>query len=177
MYLLAAMTGDGRTVSQLPVPDKANETTCSTALPAPFGLRDDVVSADALHTQTAHARFPTGQKQAHFPFLARASQPVLFAALRSLPWKEVTALCYHRGAGHGRREARAARALTVTGLGPGFPRAVQAARILRCRVDTASGMCTRETAYVVTDRTSAEACPQRISLPARPQRTIENRLH
>ncbi|GAA4792358.1 ISAs1 family transposase [Streptomyces sanyensis] len=128
IHLLAVMIGDGRTVSQLPVPDKTNEITC-------------------------------------------------FAALRSLPWKEVTARRYDREAGHGRRETRATRVLTVTGVGLDFPHAVQAARILRYRVDTASGKRTRETVYAITDLTSVEASPQRISQLARSQWTIEHRLH
>ncbi|WP_282697658.1 transposase [Streptomyces sp. CC208A] len=44
-------------------------------------------------------------------------------------------------------------------------------------MDTASGRCTRETVYAITDLTSAEASPQRISRLARSQWTIENRLH
>ncbi|MEU3776041.1 ISAs1 family transposase [Streptomyces sp. NPDC032472] len=139
VHLLAAMTGEGRTVSQLPVPDKTNEITCSAALLAPFDLRDVVVTADALHTQTAHVRFLIEQKQAHFLFLVKANQPGLVAALRSPPWKEMTARRHDRGAGHGRREMRATRVLTVTGTGLDFPYVVQAARILRYRVDTASG--------------------------------------
>ncbi len=121
VHLLAVMTGEGRTVSQLPVPGKTNEITCFTALLAPFDLRNVVVTADALHTQTAHVRFLVERKQAHFLFLVKADQPDLFAALRSLPWKEVTARRYDREAGHGRRETRATRVLTVTGLGLDFP--------------------------------------------------------
>ncbi len=73
------------------MPDKTNEITCFAALLAPFDLRDVVVTADALHTQTAHARFLVGQKQAHYLFLVKANQPDLFAALRSLPWRRVLA--------------------------------------------------------------------------------------
>ncbi|MGY3200287.1 putative transposase YbfD/YdcC [Streptomyces sp. TE5632] len=177
VHLLAAMTGDGRTITQLPVPDETNEITCFTALLAPFDLTGTVVTADALHTQRDHVRFLVEEKWARFLLLVKANQPELFAALRSLPWKEVTARRYDREAGHGRRETRANRVLTVTGLGPDFPYIVQAARILRYGVGTASGKCTRETVYAITDLTSAEATPQRIAQPARSQWTIENRLH
>ncbi|GAX49711.1 hypothetical protein [Streptomyces olivochromogenes] len=37
-HLLAAMTGDGLTVTQLRVPDKTNEITCFAGLLAPFDL-------------------------------------------------------------------------------------------------------------------------------------------
>ncbi|MFF3159807.1 transposase family protein, partial [Streptomyces sp. NPDC057910] len=56
-HLLAAMTGDGRTVTQLRVPDKTNEITCFAALLEPYDLTGVVVTADALHTQRSHVRF------------------------------------------------------------------------------------------------------------------------
>jgi hypothetical protein len=40
-----------------------------------------------------------------------------------------------RGRGHGRRETRAVRVLTVTDLGLAFPQAVHAARITRYRTN------------------------------------------
>ncbi|MGW4031695.1 ISAs1 family transposase [Streptomyces sp. NPDC004838] len=177
VHLPAAMTGQGRTVTQLPVPGKTNEITCFTALLAPFDLADVVVTADALHTQREHVRFLVEEKRAHFLLLVKANQPALFAALRSLPWKQVTARRYDRDSGHGRKETRATRALTVTGLGLDFPHVIQAARILRHRVDTATGRCTRQTVYAITDLPPAEASPQRIAQLARSQWTIENRLH
>ncbi|MFD6229900.1 transposase family protein [Streptomyces sp. NPDC060232] len=66
-HLLAAMTGDGRTVTQLRVPDKTNEITCFAALLAPFDLMGVTVTADALHTQRAHVRFLVEEKKAHYP--------------------------------------------------------------------------------------------------------------
>ncbi|MFD5110477.1 ISAs1 family transposase [Streptomyces cinereoruber] len=128
VHLLAAMTDRGRTVTQLPVPGKTNEITCFTALLAPFDLHGVTVTADALHTQTDHVRYLVEQKHAHYLLLVKANQPVLFAALRSLPWPQVTARRYDREHGHGRRETRATRVLTVTGLGVDFPHVVQAAR-------------------------------------------------
>ncbi|MFD3472832.1 hypothetical protein ACFWWM_42240 [Streptomyces sp. NPDC058682] len=77
--------------------------------------------------------------------------------------RSLTARRYDREAGHGRRETRATRVLTVTGLGLDFPHVVQAARILRNRVDAASGKSTRETVYAITGPTSAEATPQKIA--------------
>ena len=136
-----------------------------------------MVTAGALHTRQGHVRFLVEEKRAHFLLLVKANQPDLFTALRSLPWKEVTARRYDREAGHGRRETRATRVLAVTGLGLDFPHVVQAARILRYRVNATSGKCTRQTVYAITDLTSAEATPQKIAQLARSQWTIENRLH
>jgi hypothetical protein len=55
--LLSAVAQDGRTVSQLRVPDKTTEITAFTKLLAPFDLTGVVVTADALHTHRAHAKW------------------------------------------------------------------------------------------------------------------------
>ncbi|MEU6706229.1 transposase [Streptomyces wuyuanensis] len=83
------------------MPAKTNEITCFAALLTPLDLRGVVVTADALHTQTGHVRFLVEQKRVHFVLLVKANQPALCAALRSLPWKEVTARRYDRETGHG----------------------------------------------------------------------------
>jgi predicted transposase YbfD/YdcC len=176
-HLLAAMTGDGRTVTQLRVPDKTNEITCFAALLAPYDLTGVTVTADALHTQRAHARFLVEEKKAHYLLVVKANQPGLHRRLRSLPWKDVTARRYDRETGHGRKETRVTRALTITGLGLDFPHAVQAVRILRHRTDLKTGAVSRQTVYAITDLTSQEASPQRLAQLARSQWTIENRLH
>ncbi|MFJ7593540.1 ISAs1 family transposase [Streptomyces sp. NPDC097617] len=175
-HLLAAMTDDGRTVTQLRVPDKTNEITCFAALLEPYDLTGVTVTADALHTQRAHARFLV-EKKAHYLLVVKANQPGLHRQLRSLPWKDVTARRYDREIGHGRKETRVTRVLTVTGLGLDFPHAVQAVRILRHRTDLKTGRCSRQTIYAITDLNSQQASPQRLGQLARSQWIIENRLH
>ncbi|MFD9360178.1 ISAs1 family transposase [Streptomyces sp. NPDC060031] len=174
-HLLAAMTGDGQTVTQLRVPDKTNEITCFAALLGPYDLSGVTVTADALHTQRDHARFLVEEKNAHYLLVVKANQPGLHRRLRSLPWKDVTARRYDREVSHGRKETRVTRALTVTGLD--FPHAVQAVRVLRHRTDLKTGTVSRQTVYAITDLTSQQASPQRLGRLARSQWTIENRLH
>ena len=77
--------------------------------------------------------------------MVKRDQPTLHNALRSLPWKEVTARRYDREAGHGRRETRSVRTLTVTGLGLDFPHVAQAAKIHRHRTDLKTGKITCQT--------------------------------
>ncbi|WP_327412643.1 transposase [Streptomyces sp. NBC_01233] len=74
-HLLAAMTGDGRTVTQLRVPDKTNEITCFAALLEPYELTGVTVTADALHTQRGHARFLVEAKRAHYLLWSRPTNP------------------------------------------------------------------------------------------------------
>ncbi|MET8960534.1 ISAs1 family transposase [Streptomyces sp. NPDC004074] len=176
-HLLAAMTCDGRTVTQLRVPNKTNEITCFAAVLEPYDLTEVTVTADALHTQRGHVRFLVEEKKAHYLLVVKTNQPGLHSRLRSLPWKEVTARRYDRETGHGRKETRVTRALTVTGLGLDFPHAAQAVRILRHRTDLKTGRCSRQTIYAITDLTSQQASPQRLGRLARSQWTIENRLH
>ncbi|MFE6502401.1 transposase [Kitasatospora sp. NPDC057738] len=105
-HLLAAMTGDGRTVTQLRVPGKTNEITCFALLLKPFDLAGVAVTADALYTQRTHVRFLVEEKKAHYLLVVKAEQPELHRRLRSLPWKDVTAHRYDRKIGHDRRETR-----------------------------------------------------------------------
>ncbi|KPI12487.1 hypothetical protein OV450_8398 [Actinobacteria bacterium OV450] len=76
-HLLAAMTADGRTVTQLRVPDKTNEITCFAALLAPFDLAGVTVTADALHTQRGHVRFLVEEKRAHYLLDSVAELPAV----------------------------------------------------------------------------------------------------
>lgn len=176
-HLLAAMTGDGRTVTQLRVPGKTNEITCFTALLEPYDLTGVTVTADALHTQRGHVRFLVEEMKAHYMLVVKANQPGLHRRLRSLSWKDAIARRYDREIGHGRKETRVTRALTVTDLGLDFPHTVQAVRIPRHRTNLKTGTCSRQTVYAITDLTSHQASPQRLGQLARSQWTIENRLH
>ncbi|MGG8405100.1 ISAs1 family transposase [Streptomyces sp. 12297] len=169
--LLSAVTAAGRVVSQLRVPDKTNEISAFTALLAPFDLAGTVVTADALHIQREHAKWLVGVKKAHYLMVVEGNQPKLHTVVKALPWKEVTARRYDRERGHGRRETRSVRTLTVTvtGLGLDFPHVVQAVKILRHRTEIRTGRVTRQTVYAITDMPAREASPQRIGRLARSQ--------
>jgi predicted transposase YbfD/YdcC len=176
-HLLAAMTGAGTAVTQLRVPDKTNEITCFAALLEPYDLSGVTVTADALHTQRAHAHFLVEQKQAHYAFTVKKNQPILYTQLKTLPWDKATAKFYDRSQGHARLETRVVQVLTVTALGIDFPHAAQVAKIVRHRTCVKTGRRTRETVYVLTDLTSRQASPERLAKIVRSQWTIENRLH
>jgi predicted transposase YbfD/YdcC len=172
-HLLSAVLAGGRTVSQLRVPDKTTEVTGFTRLLAPFDLAGVVVTADALHTHRDHARWLVEDTKAHYLLVIKQNQPTLHSALRFLPWKDVTARRYERETGHGRRETRAVRTLTVTDLGLDFPHVAQAVKIHRHRTDLKTGKITRETVYAITDLPAPAASPQAIGQLARSQWGIE----
>jgi predicted transposase YbfD/YdcC len=65
-----------------------------------------------------------------------------------------------RDRGHGRRETRTVKAITLhTPGGIGFPHAQQAIRITRTRTNTGSGKTSRETAYLTISLPAADAHP------------------
>ncbi|MEU6393950.1 hypothetical protein [Streptomyces sp. NPDC046939] len=66
VHPLAAMTGTGLATAQRDVDVTTNEITVSQPPLAPLNLHGTVVALDALHSQTAHARFPRDDKHAHY---------------------------------------------------------------------------------------------------------------
>lgn len=132
-----------------------------------------MVTADAPHTHREHAKWLVEAKKARYLLAVKRNQPTLFEALRTLPWKQVTARHYAREVGHGRAETRSMRTLTVTGLGVDFPHVVQAAKVHRHRTDLKTGKVAREALYTVTDLSDWAASPQAIGHFARSHRGVE----
>jgi predicted transposase YbfD/YdcC len=134
-----------------------------------------VFVADALHTQTEHAR-QVAARGAYLMVPAKGNQPSLFDQLRALPWAEVPVGDRRRDTGHARRETRTVKAVTVaTPGGLAFPHAQQAVRITRTR--TVAGKTTRETAYRVVSLPAEHAQPAELGDWARREWLIENQVH
>lgn len=134
-----------------------------------------VFVADALHTQTSHAT-ELAARGAHLLIPTKGNQPTVFAKLKALPWAEVPVGDRRRETGHGRRETRTVKAVTVTT--PGgllFPHAQQAVRITRTR--TTNGKTTRETAYYTVSLPAEHAQPADLQDWARREWLIENWIH
>jgi hypothetical protein len=152
VHLLSALdTSTGIVLAQVTIDAKSNE------IPA-FGPLLDAVetilgtlavllfTADALHTQTGHAD-EIARRGAHLLVQVKANQPTLFKQLKRLPWGQIPAGNRTRDRGHGRRETRTVKAVTLaTPGGIGFPHAQQAVRITRTRIVT--GRTSREAAYL-----------------------------
>jgi predicted transposase YbfD/YdcC len=138
-------------------------------------LEGIVFVAHALHAQTAHAR-EVASRGAYLMVAVKANQPSLFAQLKGLPWAEVPVGDRHTDTGHGRRETRTVKTLTVaTPSDLGFPHAEQAVRITRTR--TVQGKTTREMAYLTVSLPAEDAQPVDLGTWARSEWHIENRLH
>jgi predicted transposase YbfD/YdcC len=124
-----------------------------------------VVTFDALHSQTAHARFLVEDKHAHYIALIKGNQPTLHQWLKALPWREVPLLDKTRATAHGRDEIRRIKAAAVAGIA--FPHAVQAVQIVR----------RRRIATRVTDLTAEQADATEIARRVRGHWGIENKIH
>jgi hypothetical protein len=83
IHLLAAMTATGLVTAQREVDGKTNEITVFRPMLAELDLTDTVVTFDALHSQTAHARFLVEEKHAHYIAVIKANQPLLPAPPRT----------------------------------------------------------------------------------------------
>jgi predicted transposase YbfD/YdcC len=181
VHLLSAYdTGTGIVLAQVQIAVKSNEIPAFTPLlrlvKTVLGSLDGVlIVADALHAQVGHADL-LAEHGAHLMVTAKANQPKLFAQLKALPWAQVPVGAQTRETGHGRKETRTVKALTVaTPGGLGFAHAQQAVRITRTR--TIKGKTSRETAYLTSSLPAGQARPVDLGAWARAEWQIENRLH
>jgi predicted transposase YbfD/YdcC len=181
VHLLSAYdTATGVVLAQVSVSVKSNEIPAFA--PLLDQLRDQlgdltgvVITADALHAQVGHAD-TVASHGAHLLVTVKGNQPTLHEQLKQLPWHEVPVGHRTRDRGHGRRETRTIKAITVaTPGGLGFPHAQQALRITRTR--TVGGKTSRETAYVIVTLPARDAQPEQLADWARRHWHIENRLH
>lgn len=75
-----------------------------------INLHGVVVTADAMHSQRAHAGHVT-TADGHYLLVAKGNQKKLCKQLRLLPWRQIPLQNRTTGAGHGRREARRLKGL------------------------------------------------------------------
>ncbi|MFD0403839.1 ISAs1 family transposase [Kitasatospora sp. NPDC127116] len=176
VHLLAAMTGAGLVTARREVDSKTNEITVFRPMLAPLDLADTVVTFDALHSQTAHARFLVEDKKAHRIAVIKGNQPLLHQHLKQLPWRDVPLLDKTRAIAHGRDGIRRVKTATVT-CGLDFPHAAQAVQIVRRRRIVTTGKVTLERVHAVTDLTAEQADAPEIAHHVREHRGIENKIH
>lgn len=138
-------------------------------------LVSSVVTVDALHAQTSHARYLVEDRQAHYLLSVKNNQPTLARQLTNLPWKQAPVLNRSRDRGHGRDEVREVKVVSVDGLQ--FPHARQVVRIHRKRRRTGTSKWQTETVYAVTDLAAHQASPAEIAAWVRGHWIIENTVH
>jgi predicted transposase YbfD/YdcC len=181
-HLLAVIDHHTRVVlGQISVDSKDSEIHRLTPLLntlTGLDLAGVVITADALHTQRDHAT-DLHARGAHWVLTVKGNQPTLRRQLAGLPWKQVEP--GHRSAqtGHGRREIRTLKVVTIA-AGIGFPHARQAIQITRRTRPVCAGRTGRwrtETVYAITDLGPHQARPDELAAWIRGHWQIENGLH
>ncbi|MCI1748414.1 MAG: ISAs1 family transposase [Acidipropionibacterium sp.] len=175
-HLVAALDhASGTVVAQQAVEAKSNEIPALPDLITALGERaaGAVITADALHTQTATATAILAAG-ADYVFTVKANQPGLHKRLKSLPWSRVPAGHVEVEKSHGRRVRRTLKVVQAP-ENLGFEGAVQVAQLRR--VATRKGRKTTEVVYLITSAGLPAAPPARLAAWVRGHWAVENRLH
>jgi hypothetical protein len=102
VHLVAAVDHTtGVVCGQVAVDAKSNEITAFVPLLDQIDLTGVVITADAMHTQDAHARY-LHRRGAHYVLIAKANRPTLARELAALPWRDVKVAFTGTNTGHGR---------------------------------------------------------------------------
>jgi len=166
------------TLAQVRVADKTNEIPVAQALLPHLPLRGRVVTADALHTQTATAQAIV-ERGGHYLLVVKDNQERLRAELVAY-FADPRAIA--RGAEtidrrRGRVETRtlhaSARLSAYLTTYFAFPRLGQVARLVRTTHDRRGTQ--RETSYLITSLTPRQADPARLLALIRGHWSIESR--
>jgi predicted transposase YbfD/YdcC len=175
-HLLAAFTHSGGLVlGQLNVDAKTNEIPMFSTLLESIDIAGAVITADALHAQRDHAIY-LHQRGAHYLLTVKGNQPTLRKQLAAQPWADVPISHTTEKSGHGRKEKRTLKVVTVT-AGILFPHAAQAIQITRKIRKLKSRKWRTETVYAVTSLTAGQAQPHQLAAWIRGHWSIENSLH
>jgi predicted transposase YbfD/YdcC len=176
VHLLACMDHATRAVlAQRDVDAKRNEIPAFQPLLSGLDLAGVVVTADALHTQRAHADWLVTAKHAHYLLIVKGNQPTLLARLKRLPWHRVPVLDRTRDRGHGRVERRTLKVVTVKGFG--FPHAAQVIQVTRRVRDGRTRRWRTTVVYAITSLAHHQASPARLADLIRGHWQVENGLH
>jgi predicted transposase YbfD/YdcC len=180
VHLLAAGThGEQLVLGQVEVGVKSNEIPqfaplLSGLAAAGVDLSQAVFTADALHTQRAHAEY-LHSVGAQFVLTAKHNQPRLFAALDALAWADTPIAHREVQHGHGRVTTRTIQVLPAPADLP-FPHVNQVWLIERYVHDHAGRLVSCVAALGVTSLTAQRADPPRIAALVREHWGIES-LH
>jgi len=179
-HLLAAAThDDALVVGQVEVGAKSNEIPqfaplLDTLAAAGVDLAHTVITADALHTQRAHADY-LHERGAGFVFTCKHNQPRLFAALDALPWAQTPIAASVVDRAHGRITTRTIQVMPAPADLP-FPHVNQVWLIERYVTALDGTPSSAVAALGVTNLTADTTAPQRLAALVRNHWGIES-LH
>ena len=135
--LSALDVNTGLVLAQREITEEHLEIPEFCPLLAPLPLAGVVVTADAMHTQTAHAKFLVEEKQADFLFVVKGNQGSLFGELNRWPNDAFGAPHTTVDKAHGRVETRTIEVGEVGSRHLPFPHVQQIFRMQRtCQILT-----------------------------------------
>ena len=180
VHLLAAATyGEQLVLGQVEVGAKSNEIPMFAPLlegliATGVNLRGLVITADALHSQRAHAEY-LHSIGAEFVLTVKGNQPRLFAALDALPWAQTPIAARDIDTSHGRVTTRTIQVLPAPAELP-FSHVNQVWLIERYVTDPDGTPRSAVAALGVTSLPTARATPTDIATLVREHWGIES-LH
>uniref|UniRef100_A0AAU1I9T7 ISAs1 family transposase n=1 Tax=Streptomyces sp. NBC_00180 TaxID=2903632 RepID=A0AAU1I9T7_9ACTN len=110
--LTAALHARQTVIAQHQITAKSNDIPAPAPLLDRIDLRGVVVTADAMHTQLAHAEHVMAAG-GRYVLVVNGNQKKLRKQLRRLPWKQNPLQARTTGTGHGRRKVRRLKVCTV----------------------------------------------------------------
>jgi predicted transposase YbfD/YdcC len=175
-HLFAALLHEeGVVVAQTGVDSKTNETKRFAPLLDALDIAGAVVTADALHTVRAHARY-LHRRGAFYVFTVKENTPALFEKINAVDWEKIPVGWVEEDKAHGREERRVIKTAPAP-AGLGFPHAKQVMLIERYVTDTKTGKKTAVAVLAVTNLPPEKAGPADLARHIRRHWGIENRLH
>jgi predicted transposase YbfD/YdcC len=180
MHLLAAATHtDSLVLAQVEVGAKTNEIPMFAPLLDQLtnlgaDLSEMVITADALHTQRAHAEYLHAHG-AEFVLTVKQNQPTLFAALDALPWADTPIAHRDVDTAHGRVTTRTIQILPAPADLP-FPHVNQVWLIERYVTGPTGTPRSAVAALGLTSLTHTRAAPEQVATFVRDHWGIES-LH
>jgi len=170
-------------VGTLPVADteevkRTNEIKMAIPLLASIAIEGREITADALLTQRALARYLVAERQAHYHFTVKKNQPGLLQDLIFFfQDRQEPDFVEYSPPDHGRIETRTIWTTTALNDYLDFPYVGQAFVIERETIQKKTGQHSREIAYGLTSRTPQQANPQQVLRSNRGHWSIENGCH
>jgi predicted transposase YbfD/YdcC len=146
---------------------------------APLDIDGIVITADALLTQRAFARYLVKDRQAHYHFTVKANQKTLLDDLQYHFQNRDTELpnAVEAGVGHGRIETRKIWVTSALNDYLDFPYVAQAFALEREVIHKKTGRVSHETVYGITSQGSCDASAIDILHTNRNHWCIENSCH
>ena len=170
-------------MGSLPVADseevkRTNEIKMAIPLLEAIDIQGREITADALLTQRALARYLVEKRQAHYHFTVKNNQPSLLEDITFFfQDRQEPDFVEYTPPDHGRIETRKIWTTTELNTYLNFPYVGQAFVIERETIQKKTGQYTCEIAYGLTSRTPELADPQRVLCSNRGHWCIENSCH